>query len=403
MQRISTFELFRSGELALLARQREVAEAQARVSSGKRINSPADDPIAAADATATRTALAQFEQFKENQDHARYLLNLGESTLASFISALQDVREKLVAAGNGGYSNAERQMIAGELRGIFDRMVGLANASDGTGGYLFAGSRGTAAPFSQSGLATAFNGDDTLLKLEVSKDRFQQVKFAGDALFLKIRPGNGSFTTAAAAGNTGTGVIDPGSVTDPTLVTGSAYTIVFAVAGGATTYQVVRASDSAIVASGSYSNPAAIDFDGLQVGIRGTPANGDSFTVAPAGFRSVFDTVATAVQALENGPANAAQEAQFQTALGGVQASVDRALDHLLLKRAEVGAALAELDAYANLNDDRQLEYRTRLSAVEDLDLAAGISELSRRQTTLEAAIRSYSTISKLSLFDYLG
>lgn len=403
MQRISTFQLFRSGELALVARQREVAEAQARISSGKRINSPADDPIGAADATSARAALAQFEQFKENQGHARYLLNLTESTLASFIGALQDVHEKLIAAGNGAYSNAERQMIAGDLRGILDRLVGLANAADGAGGYLFAGSRELSAPFAQSGLTTTFNGDDTLQKLEVSKDRLQQVKFSGDALFLKIRPGNGSFTTAAAAGNVGTGVIDPGSVIDPTLVTGSAYTITFSVAGGATTYQVVRASDSAVVASGSYTSPTRIDFDGQRVTITGSPANGDSFTVAPAAFRSVFDTVAAAVQALAAGASNAADEARFRSVLGGLQASIGQALDHLLVKRAEVGSALAELDGYERLNDDRQLEYRGRLSAIEDLDLAAGVAELTRRQITAEAAIRSYSTISKLSLFDYLG
>lgn len=403
MQRISTDQLFRSGELALTARQREVFEAQAKVASGKRIASPADDPIGAADATATRAHLAAFEQYKDNQDHARYLLNLGESALASFIASVQDVREKLVAAGNGSYSDAERRMIAGELRGIFDRLVGLANSADGAGGYLFAGSREAAAPFAQSGLTTAFDGDDTLLRLEVSKDRLQQVKFAGDALFLKIRPGNGTFTTAAAAANAGTGVIDAGQVIDPTQLTGSAYSIAFTVAGGATTYQVVRASDSAVVASGSYTAPATIDFDGQRVTITGAPANGDTFTVAPAAFRSVFDTVAAAIAALESGASGAAAQAQFRSALNGLQASVDQALDHLLLKRAEVGAALAELDAYQRLNDDRQLEYRTRLSAVEDLDLAAGVSELTRRQATLEAAIRSYSRISKLSLFDFLG
>ncbi|MCX8005424.1 MAG: hypothetical protein N2688_10785, partial [Burkholderiaceae bacterium] len=79
MQRISTYQMFRNGELALAARQRELLETQARIASGKRIATPADDPIGAADATATRAALARFEQFKKNQDHARYLLNLGES------------------------------------------------------------------------------------------------------------------------------------------------------------------------------------------------------------------------------------------------------------------------------------------------------------------------------------
>jgi flagellar hook-associated protein 3 FlgL len=55
------------------------------------------------------------------------------------------------------------------------------------------------------------------------------------------------------------------------------------------------------------------------------------------------------------------------------------------------------------LNGDRQFEYQGRLSQIEDLDLAAGISELNRRQTAYDAAIRSYSTISKLSLFDFIS
>ena len=100
--------------------------------------------------------------------------------------------------------------------------------------------------------------------------------------------------------------------------------------------------------------------------------------------------------------ASDADKAQLQTALGGLNASIDLALDHLSLKRAEFGSALAELDGYERLNDDRHLQYQTRLSAVEDLDLAQATSELTRRQTAFEAAIRSYSSISKLSLFNFL-
>jgi flagellar hook-associated protein 3 FlgL len=400
--RVSTYTLYRTGELALIDRQRELLEAQLRISSGKRINSPADDPIGAADATATRAALAQFEQFKENQGHARYLLNLGESALAEFGAYAQQVKEKLIAAGNGSYSDSERRMIATDLQGVLAAMVGLANSSDGAGGYLFAGSREGAAPFAQSGLAVSFNGDDTLMRLEVSKDRFQQVKHAGDATFLKVRPGNGSFTTEAAATNTGAGIIDPGSVIDPAQVTGSDYTITFAVSGGATTYQVVRASDSAVVAGGSYTAPASIDFDGQRVTIRGTPADGDRFDVAPAGYRSIFDTVSAAAQLLAAGASTPAGKAQYQSALSGLLASVDQVLDHLSLKRAEFGSALAELDGYERLNDSRQIEYQGRLSTLEDLDFAQGAAELTRRQTTLDAAIRSYTTVSRLSLFNYL-
>ena len=402
MMRVSTNEFYRSSTLSMMQRQRDLLDTQAQISSGKRINSPSDDPVGAAQAASTRTALAQFDQFKSNQDRATYLLNLGESTLGQFVDTTQTVKEKLIAAGNGSYSNADRQSLATDLQGILSQMVGLANSSDGGGGYLFAGSRETTTPFTQLGLSVSFNGDSTPLQLEVSTNRVQQVKNTGDDVFLKVRAGNGTFTTAAAATNTGSGVIDPGSVVNPAQLTGSSYTIAFSVSGGATTYQVVRASDSAVVASGNYTAPTSISFDGQQVSLSGTPANGDTFQVAPASYQSIFDTVAQAVQLLSKGVTTDADMAQLQTRLSGLGASLDQSLDHLSLKRAEYGSALSELDTDSQLNDDREVQYKTRLSSLEDLDLAQASTDLAQRQTTFQAAIQSYSAISKLSLFNYL-
>jgi flagellar hook-associated protein 3 FlgL len=402
MLRVSTNSLFRTGETNIVSRQKELLSAQVQLSSGKRINSPADDPLGAADATAVRTSLSQFAQFKQNQDHARYTLNLQESALEQFVISVQDVQEKLVAAGNGAYGNNERASIAQELEGILGRMVGLANSGDGSGGYLFAGSRESTVPFAQSALAVSFNGDAVLQSLEVSKDRFLQIKFSGDAIFQKIRPGNGTFTTTAAAANTGTGVIDVGTVTNPAALTGSAYTVSFAVTAGVTTYSVLRASDNVVVSTGNYNDPTQVAFDGIQIGLSGAPVAGDTMTVTPSGFRSVFDTVARAITLLRTPVNSAASQAQLATQLGGAIASTAQALDHMLLARADIGTALAELDAYEQLNDDRSLEYNTRLSNIEDLDYAKGASELAKRQATFEAALKSYTTVSRLSLFDYL-
>ncbi len=403
MLRVSTYSFYRSGELALVERQRDVLDIQVKISSGKRINSPADDPIGAGDAAAARSSISQFEQFRDNQSHARYLLNLGETALGEFVTAVQDANEKLIAAGNGSYSNAERRAIAADLRGQLNRMIGLANSADGAGGYLFAGSREAAAPFTATDTAVTFRGDDTLQRLEVSQDRFQQVKYAGDALFLKMRPGNGTFTTAAAAANTGSGSIDIGAVTNPSLLTGSAYAVNFTVAAGVTSYQVVRASDSAVVTSGNYASPTTIDFDGQRVTVQGAPANGDRFDIAPAGYRSIFDTMAAAIATLERDVDTLPQRARFNSELGSHLGSLDQALMHLGLKRAEFGTQLAELDAYEGLNDGRQLEHQTRLSRIEDLDIAQAAAELTRRQITHEAAIRSYSAVSRLSLFNFLS
>lgn len=406
MLRVSTLNQFRAGEENIVARQRELLVTMQQMSSGKRINGPADDPLGAADSTGIRSALSQFGQFKSNQDHASYLLNMAESTLAGFTNGLQDIKEKLVAAGNGAYGDSERKMIAGELEGILSRLVGLANAADGSGGYLFAGSRLNAAPFSQSGNQVGFNGDEILQRVEVSQDRFQQVRYSGDALFNKMRPGNGSFTTAATAANTGSAWINAGSVVDPSALTGRPYTISFSVAAGVTTYSVERSNASGpttTVATGTYASPATLQFEGVSVQLSGDPANGDTFSVAPSGFQSVFDSLAQAIAALKQPVAGmAAGRAQMQTVLSGAQASMEGAIDHILLKRADIGAGLQELDAYTALNDDRQLEYQTRLSGIEDLDYAKATAELSRRQLSFQAALQSYSTVSKLSLFDYL-
>jgi flagellar hook-associated protein 3 FlgL len=406
MLRVSTLNQFRAGEESMVARQRELLATQQQLSSGKRINGPADDPLGAADSASIRSNLAKFAQFKSNQDHATYTLNLGESALRGFIDGLQDVQEKLVAAGNGAYGDDERRMIAGELEGVLSRLVGLANSSDGAGGYLFAGSKQSAAPFAQSGNLVSFNGDEILQKIEVSQDRFQQIRFSGDEVFNKIRPGNGTFTTAATASNTGSAWIDAGSVVDPAALTGRPYTVAFSVSGGVTSYTVTRSNASGpptTVATGTYASPAALQFEGIQVRLNGAPADGDSFAVEPSGYRSVFDSIALAIDALKQ-PAsgNAAASAQLRTALSGAQASLGGALDHLLLKRSDMGTGLKELEAYANLNDDRQLEYETRLSGVEDLDYAKATAELSRRQLSFQAALQSYSVVSKLSLFDYL-
>src|SRR5438445_380925 len=96
---------------------------------------------------------------------------------------------------------------------------------NGQGGYLFAGSQQSAAPFSQTGNSVTYGGDSTLQSIQVSQNRQLQIKFSGDDLFQKIRPGNGSFVSAANAGNTGTGVIDAGSVTNPSALPGHSYTI----------------------------------------------------------------------------------------------------------------------------------------------------------------------------------
>jgi len=88
MLRVSTANFYRSGESNIVERQAELLKVQAQLASGKRINSPGDDPLGAADVNSIRSGLSQFAQFKDNQGYARYLLNLADSAIAGVVQTV---------------------------------------------------------------------------------------------------------------------------------------------------------------------------------------------------------------------------------------------------------------------------------------------------------------------------
>ncbi len=402
MIRISTYMMFQNGERAINSSQSQLLATELQMSTGKQINSPSDNPVGAANVASLDGTVSQLSQFKSNQTEAQLQLNLADSTMTNFVNLVQDVQQQLVQAGDGSYSDSQRAALAQGLQGDLNQMIGLANTSDGQGGYLFAGSQQSAAPFTQTGNTVTYGGDSTLQSIQVSQNRLLQTKFSGDDLFQKIRPGNGSFVTAANPGNTGTGVIDAGSVTNPASLTGHTYTISFGVSGSTTTYQVQDTTTNTSVASGNYTAPTTLLFAGQRVTISGSPAAGDSFTVAPAQYQSIFTTVANAIAALQQPAQAPAPSAQLQTALGSALSSTSQALDHLTLKQAQIGDQLQQLNSYSSLNDDRTLQATSALSSIQDVDYAKAASELAQRQTIFQAALQSYSSVSKLSLFNYL-
>jgi len=70
--------------------------------------------------------------------------------------------------------------------------------------------------------------------------------------------------------------------------------------------------------------------------------------------------------------------------------------------RASVGARLNAIDAQSNLGGNQQLQLKTLISKLQDLDYATALTKLNQQQTSLAAALQSYTQIQGLSLFKYL-
>lgn len=401
--RMSTQWMFSNGAAALTQKQVDLARTQQQITAGTRLLTPSDDPVAASGALTAQQSLALTGQYAANQTAAQGALGLAESTLGQVGNALQDIRTLAVQAGNGTLNASDRRTLAVDLRGRIDALMGLANTRDGAGGHLFSGYQDQAQPFVRTAGGVAYQGDQGGRALQVSAQRTMDVGISGATVFEGAHAGNGSFTVAAGAANTGTGIPDAGHVINPAAVTGHAYQVQFHGAPGALTYDVVDTTIStAVVTGAAYATGMAISFDGLQFSMGGMPANNDTVDVAPSPRQSVFKTLDDLAATLDAVAAGALSDAAFQGKLQSSLASIDQAYDQVLGARTAAGARLAELDSLAVQNAAQKLNYQEELSRLTGIDYNEAISRLTQQTTSLQAAQQSYVKVTGLSLFNYL-
>jgi flagellar hook-associated protein 3 FlgL len=141
----------------------EVAKLNAQISSGKRLQSPADDPIAYARAKDLNTVLTATDQYSANIDRANGSLSVAESSLASMEDVLARAKEIALDQANPTYDASQRAVMAQGVQQLIDEMVGLGNTQV-DGRYVFAGNKTDASPYDAAG---TYSGDSGVRNVEV--------------------------------------------------------------------------------------------------------------------------------------------------------------------------------------------------------------------------------------------
>jgi flagellar hook-associated protein 3 FlgL len=408
VMRIATRTIYENGVSQLNTLQAQLQKTQLQLSTMRRVVTPSDDPVASARALEVSQSKSMNTQFATNRSNANSSLSLVDNTLASTDDLLQEVKSKIVAAGNPGFTLADREALAKELEGRLEDLLGQANATDGTGAYLFSGYKSDIQPFTRSATGATYNGDQGQRELQVAASRKLATSETGSAIFESNITGNGTFQTSVDPANVtrgGTGIISPGVVKTPSAVTGHNYTLNFTVTGtpAVTTYTVNDVTlGTAVVTGAPYVSGQPIAFDGIQMDITGAPANGDVFNVDPSKNQSVFETMTTLIGALRGPSGTPAAGAALTNALNLANQNITNSLDNVLSVRASVGARLSELDHLDSAGDDLNLQYSSQISDLVDLDPVEAISRFTQQQTTLEAAQKSYKALAGLSLFNLI-
>ena len=303
MIRIATSTVYQSSNQSIMADQAQVMNTTAQLSSGKQINSPADNPVGAAIASSLQSDISQLGQYKSNQSQASSLLNMSSSALTQMLNVLQSIRTTMVQAGNSTNTPAQYTAMAAQVQQNLNELVALGNSGDGQGGYLFGGSVNNTPPFSQSGNAVSYHGDSINQQLQVSVANTVQSKYSGQSVFLNIPTGSG-------------------------------------------------------------------------------------------GTQSVFQMVGNAINAL--------QSSNPTSQSGSILTQVDQAITALGTTQASMGAGMQAISAYGNIGASQTLQDQTQSGNIVDTNYAQAASQLSQQQTQFQAALQSYSAISKLSLFNYI-
>jgi flagellar hook-associated protein 3 FlgL len=397
--RVPTLHTSRQQLDIISTRQAEQVRLQQQIASGVRVRGPGDDPAAAAQAELARSSLARLAQDQRATQLATSVLSTADGAIARGVDLLQSARDGLVAAGNPAYSATDRQALAMQLRSAREQLLQVANATDGAGGYVFGGQGTATQPVggSQNPAFLAPAGEQ-----RIGDGGAYDATVDGRAVFIAVPEGNGVFSTASAAGNTGGGWIGAGSVYDANLLTGRSYEITIGGTAAAPTYAVTDTSTTPAtpVSSGPFTSGADIDIAGQRVRISGTPATGDRFELAPAGQRSVFATLDDAIAMLESTTlSKPAYNERLEQALTGV----DRALDGFNLARARVGESLKGVDAATSQNELSSIAQTARKSGLVDTDIPQAIADLQASQASTEAALKVYASSGRKSLFDLLG
>ena len=173
--RLSLLDLNRTKE--------RMALTQRSLSTGKRLNSPTDDPAGAALVVDFDASIGANEQFIKQIDGGLSFLQGSESAMTAVVDHLTRVLELGAQALPGNTYGAGIANMAPEVNTLRSSIIALANSNQ-QGRYLFAGTMTQTQPFSgpSTGPIT-YAGNGGLISVGVAKATTVDTNIPGDALF----------------------------------------------------------------------------------------------------------------------------------------------------------------------------------------------------------------------------
>ncbi|WP_297794756.1 flagellar hook-associated protein FlgL [uncultured Marinobacter sp.] len=409
MIRISSQQVFSGGINRLQDLNVGLNKTSEQISTGKRVNRPSDDPVAAARILKLDQELARVDTYQRNAQLADNRLKQEENALASSIDVVQRVRELTVQAGNGSLSQNDRNSIASELKERLDQLATIANTKDASGEYIFSGFQGNQQAFTKNVSGDwVYRGDEGQRVLEIDDGVTVPISDHGKGIYVDVQAAEPTFFAEASSTNTSGARISSGMVVDRAefdLVYPDdiSISVVDDGAGGLEVQAFNRRTDDPLVVDPpAYTSGGSFEVAGAQVEIFDA-AIGDEFTLKTAQKQSMFTSIEKLIYGLENIDKSApgGQEA-YDDLIGNSLTNLDFAQESIIQKQTELGGRMNAVESTQSFLEDSSVYSNEIRSQLQDVDYAEAISNLSFQSFVLQAAQQSFAQVSRLSLFDRL-
>ena len=454
--RVGTANMYDNALRNLGARQTSLTTLQENLTSGKRVVRASDDPVSAAQAERALNRMSRIQTEQRALDQQRNSIAQAESSLGDAIKVGEEIRELLVSAGNAAQTPSDRRTVANQLQSLRDQLFSITSRKDtngqplfaalgsglspllgpqnGTADYNFNGLAGQSAP-GETSIPLVLDGD-AAFSFQPQRDGAYHAGISGPTTSTTTTSGTPPVTTVNGPLNGRQLIASAVTMVNAADVTGDVYKIEFKDAGpGASpntatvTYNVVNTttgdiSDDVVVPDFPVDKPLNIEISeaaaagtaapdafvpGLKFTITATPtkavdgkitlspANGDTITLEPSS--SIFSVLDRAIA--EIGSANNSNAAV--QAVGQALGNLDKGLDRIHNVRGYAGELLNRADRITGDQSQRSIQLEDDRKRAEDLDMIQGFSDFQNQQVGYEAALKSYSMVQKLSLFNYIA
>ncbi|WP_246283309.1 flagellar hook-associated protein FlgL [Neptunomonas phycophila] len=414
--RISTQQQFLKTVDNMQRTQTNMAELQEQASSGKRLQTPSDDPVAAAQVVKLERELAQYSKFEDNIDVTERRLQLEETILDSMYTATTRFKELGIYAGNSTLTSADRATIATEVEELTEYMASLMNTQDSLGEYIFAGSKGGTQPYEQLGDGSyQYNGDDGQRHIQVGTNLYIPSNDSGSYLFEAVEgrlevgmtgasvSAGSPFLTVPPAGATFSTAFEDtdkeAAFLEVTKGLGD-LTVTISHDGTNSNFSITDSSGTSL-AGGVFNDGDTIEYEGLAFDLAalspGDPDTSITLDIAPEQM-NILDVAQNFSTALRNVEGEELNEI-LATTLNQFEQAADRNLE----ATSALGTRLSSIEKITDSNADFKLFTQTALSSLVDADLTEVLSQYALEETALQASQALFGRITSLSLFDYIN